>query len=88
MKRINSWLAVKITNGVGTMFCAYLFAIIAIIGFPYSNTTPREVVQWVSQTFIQLTLLSIIMVGQKIQGQKHSETLKHIKKINKHLGIK
>ena len=30
----NAWLAVKITTGVGTMWCAYLFAILAFIGLP------------------------------------------------------
>jgi hypothetical protein len=32
--KFNSWLAVKITNGVGTMWCAYIFAIVAFIGLP------------------------------------------------------
>ena len=30
----NSWLAVKITNVVGTMWCAYAFALLALISFP------------------------------------------------------
>src|SRR5450759_635701 len=32
--RFNAWLAVKITDGVGTMWCAYIFAIITFIGLP------------------------------------------------------
>ena len=32
--RFNAWLAVKITDAVGTMWCAYIFAIIALIGLP------------------------------------------------------
>ncbi len=32
--RFNTWLAVKITKTVGTMWIAYLFAAIALISFP------------------------------------------------------
>ena len=30
MKRFNDWLASKITSAVGTMWCAYIFALIAL----------------------------------------------------------
>ncbi|GAC1574843.1 MAG: hypothetical protein NVS3B5_05410 [Sphingomicrobium sp.] len=30
----NNWLAVKITNLVGTMWCAYAFTILALISLP------------------------------------------------------
>lgn len=43
------------------------------------------VVAWIAQTFIQLVLLSVIMVGQKLQADA---TIKHVKKIHKKLGIK
>jgi hypothetical protein len=61
----NAKAAVLITRGVGTMACAYLFALLAISGFPaamrkggigFSN--------WLAEEFLQLVLLSIIMVGQ------------------------
>jgi hypothetical protein len=67
MKRFNDWLAVRITNGVSTMWCAYGFAALAIYGgtaVDWSNAF--QVVQWISQTFLQLVLLSIIMVGQRL----------------------
>ena len=70
MKKFNQWLAIKITNGVATMWCAYGFAVLAIIGFPYGSPDAKDYVTWISQTFIQLTLLSIIMVGQKLLGDK------------------
>ena len=79
MKRFNEWLAVKITNGVSTMLCAYVFAFIAVLGFPYGSTSIPQYVQWVSQTFIQLTMLSIIMVGQKVMTDHHEE---HSKKLD------
>ena len=34
MQRFNAYLAVKITGGVGTMWCAYLFAMLALISLP------------------------------------------------------
>jgi hypothetical protein len=76
----NGRLAVLLTKSVGTMVCAYIFAVLAILGFPglnvslssvsYSSSgvTGQQYVQWVSQTFIQLVMLSIIMVGQAILG--------------------
>ena len=66
--RFNSWLAVRITNSVGTMACAYIFAAIALISLPAAlkSADPIVIVGWVAQTFLQLVLLSIIMVGQRV----------------------
>lgn len=63
----NGWLAVRITNIVGTMWCAYAFAGLALISLPAAiagGTAP--LIAWIAQTFLQLVLLSIIMVGQKV----------------------
>ena len=63
----NGWLAITITNGVGTMWCAYAFTALTLISLPTAiagGTGP--LVSWVAQTFLQLVLLSIIMVGQKV----------------------
>ena len=65
----NGWLAVKITNAVGTMWCAYAFTALALISLPTaiaSGTGP--LISWIAQTFLQLVLLSIIMVGQKVSA--------------------
>jgi hypothetical protein len=65
--RFNAWLAVKITDGVGTMWCAYIFAAIALIGLPPALRPGGEgIIAWIAQTFLQLVLLSIIIVGQNI----------------------
>jgi hypothetical protein len=65
--RFNAWLAVKITDGVGTMWCAYIFGIVALIGLPPALKPGGEgIIAWVAQTFLQLVLLSIIIVGQNI----------------------
>jgi hypothetical protein len=85
MERFNAWVAVKVTSGVGTMWCAYLFGLIALVSLPAvldqthwfgKDTFPHwmvlpsmiVVVAWVAQTFLQLVLLSIIIVGQNIAG--------------------
>jgi hypothetical protein len=69
-KNFNEWLARKITNGVATMWCAYLFAFLALISLPAAIKTHDVVtiVAWIAQTFLQLVLLSIIMVGQNLNS--------------------
>jgi hypothetical protein len=67
--RFNSWLAVKVTQGVGSMWCAYVFGIIALIGLPAALKPGGEgIIAWIAQTFLQLVLLSIIIVGTNIQS--------------------
>jgi hypothetical protein len=45
----------------------YIFAAIALISLPIAIKTgePIMIIAWVAQTFLQLVLLSIIMVGQE-----------------------
>ncbi|MES1198593.1 MAG: hypothetical protein ABUS48_01270 [Pseudomonadota bacterium] len=65
----NGWLAVNITNIVGTMWCAYAFAILAFISLPEAvRGGTASLIAWIAQTFLQLVLLSIIMVGQKVSA--------------------
>ena len=70
-QRFNACLAVKITDGVGSMWCAYAFAALAIVSLPEAIKSHSAVilVSWISQTFLQLVLLSIIIVGQNIQSE-------------------
>ena len=64
---INGRIALALTNGVGTMWAAYAFAALALIALPKAiEGGVFTLVQWVSQTFIQLVMLSVIMVGQNI----------------------
>jgi hypothetical protein len=66
----NGRLAILITNTVGTMWCAYAFAGIALISLPEAiHGGTATLVAWVAQTFLQLVLLSVIMVGQKVAAQ-------------------
>jgi hypothetical protein len=51
------------------MWCAYLFTIIALLGLsPALKPGGEGLIAWIAQTFIQLVLLSIIMVGQNVQS--------------------
>ncbi len=81
----NAKVALLITRSVGTMACAYVFCLIALLSLPAiliqagvltSSDVPKFftkpglilIVAWIAQTFIQLVLLSIIMVGQSVQS--------------------
>jgi hypothetical protein len=65
----NAKFAVLITRLVGTMWCAYLFAAIALIGLgPALKPGGEGIIAWIAQTFLQLVLLSVIMVGQNVQS--------------------
>jgi hypothetical protein len=64
---LNGRIALALTAAVGTMWCAYAFAILALVVLPQAITGGLLLfVQWVSQTFIQLVMLSVIMVGQNV----------------------
>ncbi len=64
----NGRFAVLLTRVIGTMWCAYAFAALALIALPsaLASGDMLQLIQWVSQTFIQLVMLSVIMVGQNI----------------------
>ncbi len=72
----NGRVAKWITEKVGTMTCAYLFAAIALIALPQAlqdtfaggSFHALPLVTWTSQAFLQLVLLSILMVGQQVIG--------------------
>ena len=69
LARFNAALAVRITGAVGTMWCAYVFALLALVSLPDAvrGGTPT-LIAWIAQTFLQLVLLSIIIVGQKVES--------------------
>lgn len=72
MTHFNDWLAGKITAAVSTMWCAYAFALLAVISLPDALRNGRAaVISWIAQTFLQLVLLSVIMVGQRVLSDQH-----------------
>lgn len=49
------------------MWCAYAFTALALISLPAAiHAGIGPLISWIAQTFLQLVLLSIIMVGQKV----------------------
>ena len=63
----NGKVALILTTTVGTMWCAYAFSLLALVALPQAlQGGLLPIIQWVSQTFIQLVMLSVIMVGQNI----------------------
>jgi hypothetical protein len=67
---VNGRIALALTSAVGTMWCAYAFAFLALIVLPQAIAGGLlTLVQWISQTFIQLVMLSVIMVGQNVLGR-------------------
>ena len=72
--RFQDRLALRITLLVGTMTTAGIFALISLFALPDAIKSHNIIiiVAWVSQAFLQLVLLPIIIVGQNLQGQ-HTE---------------
>ena len=80
--KFNNRLAVKITKSVGSMWTGYLFAMLSLFSlpailklvFPKLTIFPHwlvsasliSLIAWVSQNFLQLVLLPVIMVGQNV----------------------
>ena len=81
VERFNTKAAVFITTVVGSMWCAYAFAAFDLLSLPDAiKGGTSTIVAWVAQTFLQLVLLSIIMVGQNVQADaadKRSEATYH-----------
>lgn len=68
--RFNARVAQCVTAQVGSMTCAYVFTVIALVSLPAALATGSVIVivSWFAQTLVQLVLLSVILVGQGIQG--------------------
>lgn len=92
--RFNNALALVITRSVGTMWAAYLFVLVALVSFPQALeaflTGDRITgITWLSQSFLQLVLLPIILVGQNVisasqdaRAEADHETLTALHTIN------
>jgi hypothetical protein len=92
--RLNTRIAVAVTGAVGTMWAAYLFVLISLVSFPqaldaflHGNTIVG--ITWLSQSFLQLVLLPIIIVGQNVsaaaadaRAEADHETLTALQAIN------
>ena len=67
----NNRIGLFVTRSVGTMWAAYAFFALTLVSLPaaLSSGNALVIVSWVAQTFLQLVLLPIIMVGQNIQSK-------------------
>lgn len=94
----NDRLASRITNGVGTMWAAYAFFALTLVSLPAALSSGNliVIVSWIAQTFLQLVLLPIIIVGQNLQAREAEKRaiatyedagaiLEEAKEIQKHL---
>lgn len=70
VRRFNSKLGLGITTSVGTMWAAYAFFILSLVSLPAAIASGSAIIiiGWIAQTFLQLVLLPIIIVGQNIQS--------------------
>ena len=72
---LNAKIGLFITKSVGTMWAAYLFFALTLVSLPSALASGNTIiiVSWVAQTFLQLVLLPIIIVGQNIQAASSDE---------------
>jgi hypothetical protein len=79
--RINTQIALFVTKVVGSMWCAYVFGLMDLFSLPTAiDGGMGTLIGWIAQTFLQLVLLSIIMVGQNVQADaadKRAEATYH-----------
>lgn len=78
--RLNMRVALAFSSMLGSMWCAYVFILLALYGFPGFHATPTQYTQWISQTFIQLVALSVLQVASNIIGSKMETLIEEIYK--------
>ena len=69
---LNDRIGLGITKRVGSMWAAYVFAILTLVSLPaaIASGSPIVIVAWIAQTFLQLVLLPVIIVGQNLQASE------------------
>jgi len=69
--RLGGIVGLRITVIVGTMWTASLFTLLALISLPAALKSGNQIiiVAWIAQTFLQLVLLPVIIVGQNIMAK-------------------
>jgi hypothetical protein len=67
---VNERIGLWVTKRVGTMWAAYVFFGLTLVSLPAAIASGNVIVMvsWIAQTFLQLVLLPIIIVGQNIQA--------------------
>jgi hypothetical protein len=98
--KLNERIGLGVTKRVGTMWAAYVFFGLTLVSLPAAIGSGNTIVivSWVAQTFLQLVLLPIIIVGQNIQAKSSDDRaiatyedagaiLEESKEIQAHLGV-
>ena len=72
---VNQRIGLWVTKRVGTMWAAYVFFGLSLVSLPAAIASGNVIVMvsWIAQTFLQLVLLPIIIVGQNIQAKASEE---------------
>lgn len=72
---VNERIGLWVTKRVGTMWAAYAFFGLTLVSLPAAIASGNVIVMvsWIAQTFLQLVLLPIIIVGQNIQAASSEE---------------
>ena len=72
---LNDRIGLGVTKRVGTMWAAYVFFGLSLVSLPAALSSGNVIViiSWVAQTFLQLVLLPIIIVGQNIQAKSSDD---------------
>lgn len=97
---LNDRIGLGITKRVGSMWAAYIFAALTLVSLPaaLSSGNPIIIIGWIAQTFLQLVLLPVIIVGQNLQATESEKRaiatyedagaiLHEAKQIQDHLGL-
>jgi len=97
---LNDRIGLGITKRVGSMWAAYIFAALTLVSLPAAimSGSPIIIVAWVAQTFLQLVLLPVIIVGQNLQAAESEKRaiatyddagaiLEEAKEIQNHLSV-
>jgi hypothetical protein len=97
---LNDRIGLGITKRVGTMWAAYAFFALTLISLPaaIASGNTLTIVAWIAQTFLQLVLLPVIIVGQNLQASEAEKRaiatyedagaiLEEAKEIQNHLAV-
>jgi hypothetical protein len=96
----NDRIGLGVTKRVGTMWAAYIFLAISLVSLPaaLASGDTLVIVAWIAQTFLQLVLLPVIIVGQNLQAAESEKRaiatykdataiLAEAKEIQRHLDV-
>ena len=94
ISQFNDRVAVIVTQNIGSMWAAYVFVLISLVSFPqaleaFVSGDRVTGISWLSQSFLQLVLLPVILVGQRVistaqdaRAETDHETLTALHRIN------